>query len=206
MLSDANNSTNRKEGDQATQSQALRTPTGWTRVSAIIPRASTVIPRVSAVARNTNKIQNRLLNRACRQKTDSCTLGQPAPLKPEAVETRGHTHRTSIIHTPGLRHALFEEIGGRHAQVLRLLQVAKGCFVAAYIIKYNKSNGGLHNQRLSHWCMHVHTHRSKQRSWQQCSGRPRMKNAAGKAKTPHDFLAIPISAGGRKKAPFGVRG
>ena len=33
-----------------------------------------------------------------------------------------------------------------------------------------------------------------------------MQNAAGKAKTPHDFWEIPISAGGRKKAPFWVRG
>ena len=57
-----------------------------------------------------------------------------------------------MIHTPGLRHALIEEIGGRHAQVLRWLQVAKGCFVAAYI-EYNETNGGLQNQRLSHWRM-----------------------------------------------------
>ncbi|CAJ1432573.1 unnamed protein product [Effrenium voratum] len=67
-------------------------------------------------------------------------------------DKEGSVLATNIIHTPGLRHALIEEIGGRHAQVLRWLQVAKSCFVAAYI-QYNLTKGGLHNQRLSQWRM-----------------------------------------------------
>ena len=34
---------------------------------------------------------------------------------------------------------------------MQWLQVAKGCFVAAFVEKM--TNGGLRNQRLSHWCV-----------------------------------------------------